>query len=228
MTGKLMAKTGFWMLGCLGLATALGPNVANAAPYYFSSINGGTVANQQIAENDLFFELSQSGLDVVFKFQNSGSAANIAQIYFDLTGPLFTGTFSLGTDSGDGVEFAPGATPSNLPSGEPIDFTADYATGATPPPAHNGIDNPGEFLNVILANKLLADVENALVSFALLVGIHAISFPNGDSMALVNNPNPGQAEAVVPVPAALPLLLGGLGGLAWLARRNNRKSQKAV
>lgn len=38
---------------------------------------------------------------------------------------------------------------------------------------------------------------------------------------------PPNQNTVVPIPAALPLLLGGMGGLAWLARRQKRRSSAA-
>lgn len=38
---------------------------------------------------------------------------------------------------------------------------------------------------------------------------------------------PPNQNTVVPIPAALPLLLGGMGGLAWLSRRQKRKGSAA-
>lgn len=198
---------------------------ANASTYYFQSVNGGTVANQDIAETDLFFDLIQDGTGVVFKFQNLGSDASITDIYFDSTStvlPFFSsGELTLGTSSA-GVSFSVGASPPDLPGGGA--FSANFGTDSNPPVAPNGIDTVGEFLNIILANKTVAQVQTAFVSFALLVGIHVQSFPDEASMSFVNNANPGELNPVVPLPAALPLLLGGLGGLAWISRRQKRRS----
>lgn len=115
------------------------------------------------------------------------------------------------TDSGAGVKFSMGATPSNLPAGNEIGFFADISADADDPLQPNGV-NPGEWVKLVFGIKpgytysnVLAEL-NPYVNTGLRVGIHVIGFESGG----------GESFLAVPMPAAV---WGGALLLAALGRR---------
>jgi hypothetical protein len=164
------------------------------------------------------------GTQASFTFTNIGTTASfIGQIYFDTAG-VFSGFNTLTNTSGEagestGVNFRTGS--GNLPSGNTANpaFSADYAFDAVPPPAQNGIDNGTttvfESLTVFGAYASGQGFSSLLSSFnsgATRIGIHVQGIGQFSESMIT----------VVPVPAALPLMLSGLVGLGFLARRRTR------
>ena len=108
------------------------------------------------------------------------------------------------------------ATPSNLPGGNGIGFSADLSVDSDPPPSQTGIQE-GEmatFVLILNAGKSIADVARAIADGSLRLGMHVQSIaPSGNSDGFVNIP--------VPLPAAgwMGLALLGSLGLAKKTRR---------
>ena len=145
-----------------------------------------------------------------------------------------------GGDSG--VDFSPGASPGNLPSGNTVDpafeTTKDFLADSDPPVSHNGV-NPGESLGIIfdLAGVVdgdetyygtYSDVINELNNGDLRIGIHVQGFSSGGSEAFVNGGKTTITELGVPDPGILhcAFLLGsgiiGLVGYTGLRFRHKR------
>lgn len=147
---------------------------------------------------------------VAFTFTNAGPAQmSICDVYFHA--PSFTSISTI--VNGPGVNYTPGATPSNLPGGNSISpafvTTLGLSADSAPPPVANGVQ-PGEWLTIVLnlaPAKTYSDVIGELNSgTAARVGIHVQGFANGESESFVT-----------PAPGAVALL--GLGGLVAARRR---------
>ncbi len=186
-----------------------------------------------ISQSQLLLTVASVDSDTVsFKISNLGSTNfSVAEIYFYDGSILNPSVYSLNPSAG--VSFtAPTAQPPALPSGNDwglpkgsVIFAAD--AGADAPV--NGI-NPGESLTIyidLLANKTFDDVITALnlpteddhfPAGSLVIGVHAIAFPDGDSVSLVDVPGGNDIHAPIP-PSAL-LLGSGLLGLIGLRRKS--------
>jgi len=170
--------------------------------------------------SQLYMEVSDAGTSggtnlVSFKFWNDlgtpgAIPSSICRIYFD--GGPFQSIAGI-TVSGAGVDFTTPTSPPNLPGGNELDpkFAADFAAGAAPAVAHNGLNVAGEWVKITLNlkdGKTYADVLAALASADLRVGLHVLSIgPRGDSATYINGSN----GAKIPAPGALVLALVGLG-----------------
>jgi hypothetical protein len=145
---------------------------------------------------------------VSFILHNSGSEPlNVTSIFFDDNADVLADLFDI-TDPA-GVDFAEGGRPDNLKRGKKIGFEADFVANAARPTRDNGV-NPGESVKInftLLGSHTLADVQAALESGDLLVGLNA-------KQGFVS------ANGAVPEPAmGMLLALGGLAA-AWAARRS--------
>ena len=146
---------------------------------------------------------------VSFILRNTGTESlNATSIFFDDNADVLADLFDV-TDPA-GVDFAEGGKPENLKSGKKIGFLADFVANAAKPTKDNGV-NPGESVQInftLLGSHTLADVQAALESGDLLVGVNA-------KQGFVS------ANGTVPEPAmGMLLALGGLAAAAWASRRS--------
>lgn len=205
------------LLGCISL---LAPSVrADLYRFYPITYNDQTGFAQLVGESQLYMSLFllDAGLARLV-FVNDGSEdAVVSEIYFDFNPALNLSLESIG--GGNGVNFSEkGVKPANLPSGQSIfsTFDADLAVGAVNPSPKNGI-NPGESLDLIVGYDAAYNLDDALASENLRVGLHVISIGQY-SESFVN---------VVPEPATLPLLLTGTLLLRYLRiSKSKRKKQR--
>lgn len=222
-----------------GLVAALAV-AGSAVPVHAAEVYGfgcfvvsspSEVANCAIAQAQLSVEIAAAGPDrVLFTFRNAGPAASsITDIYFD-DGTLL-GLASVQNPPA-GVRFEQDASPSNLPGGNALDppfrtstspdgMAQEFSVQSAPPTQPNGV-NPGEWVGVLFTLQAGRTFEDTLAALAtggvpggLRIGLRVQGFADGGSVSVVNAPTP------VPVPAAAPLLLAGLAGLAGLARRRD-------
>jgi len=205
---------------CVGLASLLAvPALKAQVSLDFVRFQSENVSNSNLDYINIDALVINTGSGVrVGIFNNTaptGSASptkpTVASIYFDASSTFLTNspTFNSGISS-SGIAFELGRAPRDLPGGTQIGFSADSNFTASPPPPKNGL-NPGEFAYFDFAgasyNKVVQGINTGQVRF----GAHVLQVgPNGqDSVSLVT---------VVPEPSAA--LLGAIGVLALLRRRN--------
>src|SRR5262245_38563007 len=115
----------------VGALLAVAAVTAHAQNYSFNCITNNNAADCAAGEAQFALAVEDTGGIVNFRFTNTGPAASsITDIYFDLTSSAsFTLTTAQGTftDSGSGVSFSWGASPPNLPGGNPLGFSANLA-----------------------------------------------------------------------------------------------------
>jgi hypothetical protein len=228
------------LLAASALVASAGFMPANAVTLGFNAITSNNAAQVTIAEAQMFLDVTDAGSgNVLFLFSNIGPIASaLGQIYFNDDTPLYS-TTSFVITNGTGVSFVRDITPDSLPGGTGFGFgpgdTLEFEADANNPVPTNGV-NPGETLGItlsLLAGFDFDDVLTKLSNGLLAVGIHVQSIGLaanglGGSESLINDPYNNDTNPVVPLPAAFPLLLGGLGGLAWLGRFRKRSGSAAA
>jgi hypothetical protein len=226
-----------WSLGKVTTSTILALNfvlLLNVIPALAVTFRFKNIATNKASEkvgdsivNQFNFEVTKvDNTNVLLKFQNTGEDSSfIAQIYFDSPTNLLSNLRISNQDTSTGVRFSSGGSPSNLPQGNNINFTADLRATANNPAPKNGI-NSKEFLGILLSgnyNNILSSLE----SEQLRVGIHVqgIGVDGGGSDSYVNNLVPievGGPSLEVPEPN-LVIALFSIALLSWqLKLKNNR------
>jgi hypothetical protein len=186
---------------------------AQAQNYSFDCLTGNRAADCAVGEAQLGLQVIDRGSSVDLRFTNSGSAASsITDIYFDWLSATYELAAGSITDSGAGVSFSWGASPSNLPGGNPIGFSANIAADSNTPTQPMGV-NPGEWVNFNFAGSY-ANLLAGLNGEQLRIGVHVQGFYGGGSESFVVTP--------VPEPEIYAMLLAGMGLMGLLARRRRR------
>ena len=206
-TLSLCAQPMAWVAGAALAFGSAHTSVAATIPFTQITNNGALSPAAQLTA-----EVSDSGGQVLFKFVNDGAgiSSRISEVYWDDDlGLLSNGPTVDGSSTSGGVDLSDiPASPANLPSGNTISFAADFSAGRRMAAA-NGVD-PGEMAG-FLFDGTLADVEAALGSGDLRLGLHVISI-QGD----------GQSESFVSHPEPTTLALLALGGVALSVTRRTR------
>jgi hypothetical protein len=184
----------------------------------FYCISFNDPANAAIGEAQLAVEVtSPAAGSVYFEFHNFGPIdSSITDIYWEaesleaLTG-LVDADDGIGGDVG--VDFSPGADPTNLPSANdaspPFVATTGLMTDSDSSPIANGV-GPGQWLGVyfsLQAGKSFDDVLGELGTGTMRIGMHVQSIGEGGSESFINE---------VPEPATMTML--ALGSLVLLHR----------
>lgn len=193
-------------------------SVSQAATFTFTNIENNTTD----ISSQLSVDLADTADGVTFTFWNDvGVTSSVTDIYFDEgTTDLFSGFEILSSSST--VSFSPtiitdsAASPTNLPGGNAIGFSADFSADSSGNPS-NGIDASGESITFLAIAGTEFTSYTALLDDVLAgsfrMGLHVQAFADGKSDAYVSNPN------VIPVPAAAWLFGTALFGFFATARR---------
>lgn len=223
-------------------AIALAGSAANAATFGFGCIPGevNSATNCGTLESQITVDVTGGAGTVSFKFMNAvGLASSITDVYFDDSrSSLLVDPASMSIASSAGVSFSALASPSSPPSGggwaffvvDPVGASAD----SDAPVMSNGVNAAGEFLTLtfnLVAGKSFTDVIAAMLAGNFFVGTHVQAFSDGGSEWGLNKGEcvKGSFEcpedvSEVPLPATLPLLLGGLLGTGLVARRARKSA----
>jgi hypothetical protein len=234
------------VIGLLAVAAVmLLPLAAQAELYNFFCINqtaspGPPPNDAYIAQNQLQLDVTSVDADTVaFKISNTG-AINflVSEIYFYDGSVLNTSVASAPDTPGVAFSQVIKDPMPDLPAGDDWGLpkkSAIFVANADNPAPTWGI-NPGEYLTInmdLLTGITFDDVIAALnmatysnhftAGETLVIGVHAISFPDGGSISLVDTNPSGGVTPPVPVPPTVWLLGSGLLGLGLMRWR--RKTQ---
>jgi hypothetical protein len=221
LTGSLFASV--IALGLFAPATEAG-----AVTFNFSNISGGDTVGDSLSG---FLSVDVTKVDdshVLFKFNNlSGNTAAtsfIGTVYIDDNGSLST-PITVNVSNVGTVSFSKDTNPKNFPQGNDLnpDFDTTYSFNADNGSGNSDAIQRGESLGVKFA-AIFGNVIGGLNSGAIRVGYHlqGITLPSagvsGASDSYVN------VTTAVPLPAALPLMIGGLAGLGYLGSRRRKRA----
>ena len=215
------------MLKNIVIATFVAPLLLASTSVFANSYNFTQITNNGSTPvaSQLLVNVTQSGSNVLFKFTNSSViASSIADIYFDYGNTNYFTSISnniLGAaGESAGVNYTDGATPANLPGGNPIGFTADASGDSAPPVSSNGVNASTEFaafLGVLGISSSFGDVIAALDSNAFRIGLHVQAIGDlGKSESFVSAPG---SPSQVPVPGAIWLFGSAILGFAGFSNR---------
>ena len=215
------------MLKNIVIATFVAPLLLASTSVFANSYNFTQITNNGSTPvaSQLLVNVTQSGSNVLFKFTNSSViASSIADIYFDYGNTNYFTSISnniLGAaGESAGVNYTDGATPANLPGGNPIGFTADASGDSAPPVSSNGVNASTEFaafLGVLGISSSFGDVIAALDSNAFRIGLHVQAIGDlGKSESFVSAPG---SPSQVPVPGAIWLFGSAILGFAGFSSR---------
>ena len=190
------------------------PALAAPVPITFTRITNN--ASTDVASQFLAVADEGAGSTVTFTFPNSAVIpSNIANIYFDDDNLMSFNSFVTQT----GTSFSQGGAPGNVPGGNSISPAFDANTAlnvsADPGPPANGINAAGDVLTVsynLLNGATFADVESALMSGDLRLGLHVRSIGGEDD-------SDSFVSVVIPLPTTAGLAGLGLAGVALRRRR---------
>jgi hypothetical protein len=196
---------------------------AQAGLITFENLTANSELSAAAGETQLFADVQLSPSDpdtLMFSFLNIGGvSSSIKSVHFDDDLDLLDDLVAV---SGAGASFSADKNKSVLPGGNTVDFTTDFSLTADAPAPFNGV-NPGDTLHLFFSLEdrvALADVVAALERDDLRLGLHVISFPNGQSESFVSSlgaaPPPPQQ---VSEPGVIALMGMGLVGLAAYRRR---------
>lgn len=204
----------------IGLASSLASTSLNAqVALNFVRFQPENIANTQYDYINIDALVINTGSGVrVGIFNNttptgfaSPTKPTVGSIFFDASSTILssTPTFNAALSS-SGVDFVFGGSPTDLPGGSAIGFSADSKFTATPPPPKDGL-LPGEVAYFDFAGSSYNKVYNGLVNGQVRFGVHVLQVgPKGeDSLSLVTTAIPEPSSA----------LLGALGVLALVTRR---------
>lgn len=233
--------------GALTIAIAA-PAQAAAVYTYDFKMSGGAYSSLAWVSSHLFVEVTENSStaanDVLFKFTNEIPILNpamppsVAYLYFDTgTGPysgLFTGMSV--TETSGGVNFVPRTPPTSSPFFDAVaPFTPDYKFGLSSTfPLDNPINgiNPGEyavlsttlnsgmtFADLISAMNVGTNANAATAAAGLRVGVFTYYNAGTQRDDAAHVTNSLVSVASVPLPAAWPMMMAGLGLMGFVARR---------
>ncbi|MGE5657579.1 MAG: PEP-CTERM sorting domain-containing protein [Actinomycetota bacterium] len=216
-------------LAVVGVATITAFTATPASAFTFGNITGGDTVGDAY-KNDFSFDVSQNGANsVLFKIGFSNTVASspsgmfIGTVYFDVAKTLLTGVNSVNVGNVGNVNFTGGASTANMPQGNIIGFSTDYAFDNVNGAGNKWAIQSGESLGISFAGKY-ADVISAINAGSLKLGLHVQNINGGSDTFVSETPGGGTPPESVPEPLTMTGLALGLGGMMAARRRQANKT----